>query len=642
MKLSLSVQKVLLPAIVAVITLICFRYTLYNQFTNWDDDFYVTNDVYIREFSAHNLRVLFTEDITRNNYHPLCMLSLAVNYFFSGLEPMGYYLTNILIHAVNAWLVFVLFFRLALRLSLSESAALFLSFFGSLWFAIHPMHVESVAWISERKDVLYAAFYISGLLSYLRYLDNRSKKWLWITYALFVLSCLSKPMAVTFPLALLALDYLMHGRVGLSDMRSKTFFLLTSFAFGAAAFYTQHRTGAVASFGVLSISERIMYAGYGFIMYVAKFFVPVGLSTFYPYPYRFIDGSLPMIYYLAPFLSVLIVVLPVVVLVRLKSRYVPVVVFGLVFFVVNLVLVLQFISVGSAIMADRYSYVAYIGLLFTVFYLLADLIQRMPSMRLVVTSLLLVVSAGYAIACAARTKVWHNSETLHTDAIEKYPMRALLSYKWRGHHYFSIGEYEQAMQDYEVLVTLRSADNKVKANMEKIAVLSALKNNLAGGQLKSVAGSYKSHLDSAIAFVVSGDTTAAFRQYVLALAADPVNAERALATVSDELVQKQQYARAIAQYNMLMKLNTTNPFYYFLRGCAHFGIGHLPDAVDDWEVAVKMNSKDVQQSASYNLSVAYDSLRDPSRALFYMEKAQKLGYNVASDYAARIRRKAGK
>ena len=178
--------------------------------------------------------------------------------------------------------------------------------------------------------------------------------------------------------------------------------------------------------------------------------------------------------------------------------------------------------------------------------------------------------------------------------------------------------------------------------MEKIAVLGALKNNLAGGQLKYVAGSYKSHLDSAMALVLSGDTSAAFRQYVLALASDPVNAERTLATVSDELVQKQQYARAIAQYNLLMKLNTTNPFYYFLRGCAHFGIGHLPDAVSDWEVAVKMNSKDVQQSASYNLSVAYDSLRDPSRALFYMEKAQKLGYSVASDYATKIRRKAGK
>jgi tetratricopeptide (TPR) repeat protein len=263
-------------------------------------------------------------------------------------------------------------------------------------------------------------------------------------------------------------------------------------------------------------------------------------------------------------------------------------------------------------------------------------------MRLLVTTLLVLVSGGYAVMCSARTRVWHNSETLHTDAIEQYPMRALLSYKWRGHHYFSIGEYDKAMQDYEVLVTLRSADNKVKANMEKIAVLSAMKSNLSGGQLQPATGSYKVHLDSAMALVISGDTSAAFRQYVLALASDPVNAERSLAALSDQLVQKRQYARAIAQYNMLMKLNTTNPFYYFLRGCAHFGLGNLPDAVKDWEVAVKMNSKDVQQSASYNLSVAYDSLRDPARAWFYMDMSQKLGYTVAPDYAAKIRRKAGK
>ena len=642
MKFPISLQRILLPAIIVVVTLVCFWYTLQNQFTNWDDDFYVTNDVYIREFSAYNLRVLFTEDITRNNYHPLCMLSLAVNYFFSGLQPTGYYLTNVLIHALNAWLVFALFFQLGSRLSLSDHSGLFLAFFGSLWFAIHPMHVESVAWISERKDVLYTAFYVSGLLTYLRYMQNRSFKWLSLTYTLFLFSCLSKPMAVTFPLALLAVDYLLNGKLSRAQVRAKALFILISVAFGAAAFYTQHRTGAVASFGVLSIAERIMYAGYGFVMYVLKFFVPVSLSTFYPYPYRFIDGSLPVIYYMAPFLSVLIVSLPVLLLWRYKSKYFTVVVFGLSFFVLNLLLVLQFISVGSAIMADRYSYVAYIGILFLFFYLLADLIQRRPLLRGPLTSSLLVVSVVFAGMCSARTKVWHNSETLHTDAIQQYPMRALLSYKWRGHHYFSIGEYEKAMQDYQVLVTLRSADNKVIANIEKIEVLSAMKNSLAPNIGRLPSGGYRVYLDSAIAFVASGDTMAAFRRYISALASDPVNAERTLAAISDELVQKQQYVRAIAQYDMLMKLNTKNPFYYFLRGCAHFGIGHLQAAVKDWEVAVQMNSKDVQQSASYNLSVAYDSLKDPAKAWYYMDKSLKLGYSAAPDYVEKIRRKAGK
>src|SRR5205823_5915601 len=152
---------------------ICFRYTLHNEFTNWDDDYYVTNDPYIKALTPYNLKVIFTEDITKNNYHPLCMLSLAINYYFAQLRPMTYYLTNILIHIANAVLVFLLFLGLCRRLKVDENGGLFIAGFGALWFAIHPMHVESVAWIAERKDVLYAFFYIAGLLSYLRYISSQ-------------------------------------------------------------------------------------------------------------------------------------------------------------------------------------------------------------------------------------------------------------------------------------------------------------------------------------------------------------------------------------------------------------------------------------------------------------------------------------
>jgi hypothetical protein len=113
-------KDALIITAICIITFICFQYTLHNQFTNWDDDYYVTNDQYIRAFTPHNLKVIFTEDITKNNYHPLCMLSLAVNYHFSQLDPMPYYLTNILIHIANAILVFFLFTQLCRRMKMSE------------------------------------------------------------------------------------------------------------------------------------------------------------------------------------------------------------------------------------------------------------------------------------------------------------------------------------------------------------------------------------------------------------------------------------------------------------------------------------------------------------------------------------------
>lgn len=642
MKLSFSWQKAVVVAIICIVTFICFRYTLGNQFTNWDDDYYVSNNKYITAFTPHNLKVIFTEDITKNNFHPLCMLSLAVNYHFAGLEPWSYYFTNILIHIANAVLVFLLFLRLCTRLRLSDGAGLFVAGFGALWFGIHPMHVESVSWIAERKDVLYTLFYVWGLLTYMRYIDEGSKKWYWITFLLFVLSCFSKPMAVVFPMSLLCFDILYQRETLKKLLLEKWVFFLFSLIIGGAAFYTQHRTGAVASFGVLTLPERIMYASYGFVMYIAKLFVPVHLSTFYPYPYRYITGELPSIYYLSPFISLAVLILPTWILYKRKSPWFKIYAFGMGFFLANVIFVLQFISVGAAIMSDRYSYVAYIGLLFLVVYALQALITSRPALKTGLTMSMMFASIALAFACAARTHVWHNSETLLTDAIEKYPYRALLSYKWRGHYYLSIGELDKAMKDYGLLETIHAADNKVLANMERIRVMQSMQGagSVPGKPVDPADQSFRPYIDSALICFRTRDSVGALRKYVRALQANPVGAERAMAQISNDLVQAQQYEQAILQYNMLLKLNTANPFYYFLRGCALFGTGKTLPAVADWEHALQMNSRDVQQSASYNLSVAYDSLGNSAKAYYYIKHSQELGYTPSPEYVEKLRKES--
>ncbi|GAA4467252.1 tetratricopeptide repeat protein [Nemorincola caseinilytica] len=636
----MPLQRIFLVALICIVTFVCFRYTLGNQFTNWDDDYYVSNNKYITAFTPENLKVIFTEDITRNNYHPLCILSLAVNYHFAGLEPWSYYFTNVLIHMANVVLVFLLFVALCRRLQLSEGAATFMASFGALWFGIHPMHVESVAWIAERKDVMYAFFYVAGVFTYLRYTDGAGKKWYWGTFALFVASCLSKPMAVVFPMSLLCMDVLLQRKDMKKLLVEKVVFFLFSLIIGGAAFYTQHRTGAVASFSTLSVGERIMYAGYGFIMYIAKLFYPAHLSTFYPYPYRYISGSLPFIYYAAPFVALGMALLPGWLLYRRKSPWFRIYVFGMGFFIANVIFVLQFISVGAAIMADRYSYVAYIGLLFLVAYALQKLIEYRPSLRGAVVGISLVASSALAYACAERTKVWHNSRTLLTDAIEKYPYRALLSYKWRGHYYLSIGELDSAMMDYELLRSINMADAKVLNNIERIKALKAIQGGVPMLPENVSDTAYRPYMDSVVMCMAAGDTLGALRKYVSALRMNPQMAEKTLAESSNELVQSQHYQQAIWQYNLLMKITNTNPFYYFLRGCALFGAGRIKAAVQDWEFAAKMNSKDVQRSASYNLSVAYDTLGEPEKAYYHMNRALELGYKPSPDYVEKLRKKS--
>ncbi len=698
MMTSFANKKAIIIAAICVLTFFCFSYALNNEFTNWDDDYYVTKVDYIKALTPHNLKIMFSDGLFVNNpyqpnYHPFCMLSLAINYYFAQLNPTSYYLTNILLHICNVIFVFLLFFRLCGLLKIDDNGKLFVAAFGALWFGIHPMHVESVCWIAERKDVLYAFFYLLGLLSYVKYTVTHKAKWYWVTFVLFVASCLSKPMAVVFPLSLVCLDvllkrdYFVDKKINKTVVIEKILFFLTSLTFGIAAFYTQHKTGAIASFGVLTIQERVMYAGYGFVMYVAKMFNPTFLSTFYPYPYRYIDGWLPGIYYAAPFIAIAILAVPTYIAYKKNKEYFRIVVFGLGFFLSNVIFVLQFISVGAAIMADRYSYVAYIGLFFMIPWFCYELIKRFPSLKTAAIVALVFVSLVFSKICYDRTAVWHNAETLLTDAIEKYPMRALLSYKWLGNYYFHRGEFDKAMENYSVLTTLHASDANVDGKIQQInyvknggtlppEVISGQSNadgaagagqqggaqgapntgapNTGAGQPMSAGmkmplnavpqtptGNFQLYLDSSFMYCQKGDTLKAFRAYINAFRFNQ-GVERIYADSSFKCVQSGKFDLAINQYGVIMKINTGNPYYYFYRGVAQFSRGKINNAIDDWEASLKVKtkeSKDIQQSASYNLSVALDSVGKDSLAVYYVELAKNAGYAVKDDFIAKLKAK---
>ncbi|NDC41091.1 MAG: hypothetical protein EBZ77_06000, partial [Chitinophagia bacterium] len=428
-------------------------------------------------------------------------------------------------------------------------------------------------------------------------------------------------------------------------MVEKAPFFLISLICGGFAFYTQRKTGAVADFGVLTLQERFMYAAYGFIQYVKKFFLPDpgDLSTFYPYPYRYITGWLPWIYYAAPFIAVAILSVPLWIKRSKYPQTFRVVLFGIAYLFCNLVFVLQFISVGAAIMADRYSYVAYIGPLFLVPYLMYLLIERFNGLKTTAIVGMCAITAVLSVFCYQRTYAWHDAETLLSDAISKYPYRALLSYKWLGHYYFGKGDYDKALENYNVLITLHAADKKVEDKVNAINVLKS-----TGGQLPQMniegapqaanvanADSFQKYIDSSFYYCTRRDSLKAFRYYIMSIRFNHA-AERVYADSSFKAVQSGQFAQALYQYDVLMKLNSGNAFYYFYRGVAKFSINRLRDAIPDWETAVKMDVKDVQMSASYNLSVAYDSVGKDSLAAFYIKMAKEKGYAVNPDFYNKI------
>ena len=182
-----------MPMLLVAITFLALLPVLKADFVNWDDNDYVLDNILIRDLSNLD-KILFSP--LQGNYHPLTVLSLAFNYAISGLEPWSYHLLNLLIHILNVFLVFKLIFKLTKGNNL-------IAFVTAILFGIHPMHVESVAWASERKDVLYAFFFLSGLITWLKYLDNKKQGWYAATLAMALFSMLSKPAAIIFPLALI-------------------------------------------------------------------------------------------------------------------------------------------------------------------------------------------------------------------------------------------------------------------------------------------------------------------------------------------------------------------------------------------------------------------------------------------------------
>ncbi len=286
---------------ILLITFICYLPVLSDkkEFTNWDDPGYVTEQKLVKDLNAETLKTLFkpSTDVMLN-YHPLTMISLGIDYKLGfdkktntlSIKPFAW--SNLILHLLNTALVFIFLYLLSGR-------RIWAAVISALWFGIHPMHVESVAWISERKDVLYCFFFLLSCIAYLKYLETNRFLLLASCFFFFVLSCLSKAMAVPLPLVLILIDILHKRKINFKVVLEKAPFLIVALLIGYNAVLIQDK-GAIAEFEIFTLAERFMFAAYGFFMYIVKLIAPFELSAFYPYPNLDESGNIPAVYYLSP------------------------------------------------------------------------------------------------------------------------------------------------------------------------------------------------------------------------------------------------------------------------------------------------------------------------------------------------------
>lgn len=577
---SAGLWKFFLPVMAA--TFLLFLPALKNGFTNWDDILYVTQNPLLKSLNAEGLKAIFSTPVV-SNYHPLTILSLALNYQFAELTPSTYHLTSMVLHTINTGLVFWFIFLLS-------SGNRWVSVVVALLFGIHPMHVESVAWISERKDLLYTLFYAASMISYVKYVRNAQARYLVLTTLLGALSLLCKPAAIVLPMSLLLVDFYLRRNWSPRWITEKIPLFLLSAVMAYVTFAIQSEK-AVASVEAHNFVDRICYAGFGWVWYILKAIVPIPLSGLHPFP-----KELTPPYYIATAVSLLALAY---IALKVRNRNL---LFGWGFYTVNLLLVLQLVSIGNAVVAERYTYVPYIGLFFwaamSVYPLLDGVLSKF---KWIVVALAGLWIAILGMITYQRIPVWQSSQVFWQDVLDQYP-DSPRAWTNKGLDYFDQKKWTDAIFHLSKALVIDSTyanalEWRTRTSMEVGEYDRALKDILRYNR------HYPGREDG---------------EFLLA---------RAYAYVDQTDKALDLYGQLIAKYG--------KPDYYNNRGVILFNkLRRYQEATADFEAAIRLNPN----NAGYylNLSRCYYVSNDINSARKFGLKAKELGEQIEPNYAKAI------
>ena len=573
-------------AAILLLTLFVYAPSLENEFINLDDPGYVTGNPYIQELTAKNISKIFTEPLA-GYYHPVTLLSLALDYQTSGSEPYTYHLVNLLLHLANTILVFFFIYLLSDR---KWMAALF----TALFFAIHPMHVESVAWVAQRKDVLYTFFFIPAMISYLYFIRKGKRGYYWASLGLFVLSLASKPVAGILPFVLLLIDYYEDRKREWKLLLEKIPFFVLSLATALLTWIARSQLDIYMK--EQTFLQKIYYSSYGLLEYVVKLFVPFRLSAFHPYP-----SATGWMFLFAPLVLLALAALTYFFLRKNKPA-----VFGLLFFTLGILWGLQLFSNNPALVTERLTYLPYIGLLFPLGMLLSDawkkVPRRIPVLGIIAAGIALVGAGIFSYQTHKRTKAWKGSVTLWTDVIRKYPDEVPDAYNNRGLAFFSQERMEEALTDYNRAIQLDSTY-------------------------------YLPILNRGTFYLSVGNLDQALKDLNKGLELAP-NYEKGYINRGGVYLKMEQFEDAIRDYDKVLEMNPEIAQIYYLRGYAKMSLGRYPEALEDLNTAIQLSDR----VGSYYLyrSYVYSFMGQRQKALEDVILAEQLGAEIDQDYKGRL------
>jgi tetratricopeptide (TPR) repeat protein len=547
------------------------------NFVDYDDHQYVTDNQHVKAGLTRDGIIWAFTTGHASNWHPLTWLSHMLDCQLFGTDPGQHHLTSLLIHTISAIVLFSVFRRM--------TGAVWLSGFVAAAFALHPLHVESVAWIAERKDVLSGLFWMLTMAAYLRYVRQHSTGWYVATIFVFALGLMAKPMLVTLPFVLLLLDYWPLERLGRDNavrlVVEKTPLFILSAISSVITFVVQRSGGAVIQMEEVPIGIRAANGLISYLIYIAKMFWPSRLAAFYPYTF---DKSSP---WLAVFAALVVAGMSVLAVVLAgRHRYVLV---GWFWYVGTLVPVIGLVQVGTQARADRYTYIPSIGISIIVAWGAAELLSKWRYRKAVLAISAAVVTAAMLLSARMQVRYWQDSLALFRRAVE-VTRGNYVGHAGLGKALHARGKLDEAISQYNQAL-------RIKPNY------TIARYNLANALSRQ------------------GKKDEAIEHYREVLCTDPNNA-RAHNNLGNALAGQQEIDEAVIHYRRALQIEPDNPKVHNNLGSALAIKGKFDEAIACFRRALELKADDAE--ALYNLGYVFELQGQLDDAIEYYQRALEI------------------
>ena len=569
------------------------------DFINYDDPDYIINNHSIGHgINLESIKWAFSSIGYAANWHPITWISHMLDIQLFGMNPGMHHLVNVTFHILNTILLFIILNKM--------TGAMWRSAFVSALFALHPMHVESVVWISERKDVLSTFFWMLTMLAYHWYVMNKTISRYLLVALLFGLGLMAKPMLVTLPFVLLLLDFWplrrnelsfrliatdskheqhiwstinLHGALLL--ILEKTPLIVMAIIAGSETFYAQWVVGAVNSLGQVPLGMRVQNAITSYVAYLWKMIWPMHLSVFYPYPWHF---------NIAVVASCLIFLTVVTFTVLIIGKRMPYLATGWLWYLGTLVPVIGIIKVGAQSMADRYTYIPYIGIFIILAWGIPDLISRMSQKKFILPGSIIIVLTVLSLRTWFQIAYWKDSVSLFSHCVEV-----------KSDNYVALVHLAMAFADQgksEKAIYYFQKDLRIHPdNPGALDGLGRLYNKL--GQYDKSIQFYTEEIryypkdvnpnfDLGTIYAAKGDLEKAIKQFSYVLKLDPKYA-LAYYNLGAISLQKREINKAIEYCTSALKLNYNDKDSHCLLGVALMRQERIDDAISHFSEALRID-----------------------------------------------------